>query len=66
MLGLGPSNSTTSTLGIMMMWAQNFQAIQGGSWWAFIPVVLSVAIISFSLNLMNTGMDQVFNPQLRD
>ena len=66
MLGLGPSNSTTSTLGIMMMWAQNFQAIQGGSWWAFIPVVLSVAIISFSLNLMNTGLDQVFNPQLRD
>ena len=66
MLGLGPSNSTTSTLGIMMNWAQNFQAIQGGSWWAFVPVVLSGAIISCSLNLMNTGLDQVFNPQLRD
>ena len=25
-----------------------------------------IALISFSLNLMNTGLDQVFNPQLRD
>ncbi len=26
----------------------------------------NIAFISFSLNLMNTGLDQVFNPQLRD
>jgi len=25
-----------------------------------------IALISFSLNLMNTGLDQVFNPTLRD
>lgn len=30
------------------------------------PVILVIALISFSLNLMNTGLDQVFNPQLRD
>jgi len=66
MLGLGPSTSTTTTLGLMMNWAQQFNAIQGGSWWAFIPVVISITLITFSLNLMNTGLDQVFNPQLRD
>ena len=66
MLGLGPSTATTTTLGIMMNWAQQFAAIQSDSWWAFIPVVLSITLITFSLNLMNTGLDQVFNPQLRD
>lgn len=66
MLGLGPSTTSTTTLGIMMNWAQKFSAVTGGYWWAFIPVVLSVAIITFSLNLMNTGLDQVFNPTLRD
>lgn len=66
MLGLGPSASTTTTLGIMMNWAQKFAAIGGGYWWAFVPVVISVTLITFSLNLMNTGLDQVFNPTLRD
>ena len=66
MLGLGPSTATTTTLGIMMNWAQQFAAIQSDSWWAFIPVVISITLITFSLNLMNTGLDQVFNPQLRD
>ena len=27
---------------------------------------LTIALISFSMNLMNTGLDQVFNPTLRD
>ena len=66
MLGLGPSTATTTTLGLMMNWAQQFSAIQGGSWWAFVPVVISITLITFSLNLMNTGLDQVFNPTLRD
>lgn len=66
MLGLGPSTTKIATLGLMMNWAMQFQAPTSGAWWAFIPVVLSIALISFSLNLMNTGLDQVFNPTLRD
>jgi ABC-type dipeptide/oligopeptide/nickel transport system permease subunit len=66
MLGLGPSTTEVATLGLMMNWAQIFSAWQSGAWWAFIPVILSIAAISFSLNLMNTGLDQIFNPQLRD
>lgn len=66
MLGLGPSTTSTATLGQMMNWSTLYAAHLNGSWWAYFPVVFVIALISFSLNLMNTGLDQVFNPQLRD
>ena len=66
MLGLGPNTAEVATLGLMMQWAQWLSAWQLGAWWAFIPVLLAIALIAFSLNLMNTGLDQIFNPQLRD
>lgn len=66
MLGLGPSTAEHATLGLMMHWAQQFSAWQMGAWWAFVPVILAIAAITFSLNLMNTGLDQIFNPQLRE
>ena len=66
MLGLGPATTEYATLGLMMNWATIFTAHTQGAWWAFFPVIFSIALISFSLNLMNTGLDQVFNPQLRD
>ena len=65
-LGLGPRTSETFTLGLMMSWAMQYTAHLQGAWWAYYPVVLVIAVISFSLNLMNTGLDQVFNPQLRE
>jgi peptide/nickel transport system permease protein len=54
------------TLGLMMNWAMIYQAPILGKWWAYFPVIFIIALISFSLNLMNTGLDQVFNPALRD
>ena len=66
MLGLGPATTKTATLGLMMNWAMTYTAHLNGSWWAYFPVILAIALISFSLNLMNTGMDQVFNPTLRE
>lgn len=66
MLGLGPKTTTTPTLGLMMNWAMLYSAHTNGSWWAYFPVILTITLISFSLNLMNTGLDQVFNPTLRD
>ncbi|HBM79916.1 MAG: ABC transporter permease [Clostridiales bacterium] len=66
MLGLGPATTKVSTLGLMMNWAMAYKAPLSGAWWAFLPVILAITLISFSLNLMNTGLDQVFNPQLRD
>ncbi|MDR3145312.1 MAG: ABC transporter permease [Treponema sp.] len=63
MLGLGPQN--VASLGLMMQWAMTFSALPVGAWWAFLPVVLMIALISFSLNLINSGLDQIFNPQIR-
>ena len=65
-LGLGPKTTEVPTLGLMMYWGMIYQAQILGKWWAYFPVVLVIALISFSLNLMNTGLDQVFNPALRD
>jgi len=63
MLGLGPYN--TISLGIMMNWALVFEAPVSGAWWAFIPAAFAIAVITFSLYMMNTGMDEIFNPKIR-
>jgi len=65
-LGLGPRTTEVPTLGLMMNWAMIYQAHILGKWWAYFPVLLTIALITFSMNLMNTGLDQVFNPTLRE
>jgi peptide/nickel transport system permease protein len=65
-LGLGPRTTEVPTLGLMMNWAMIYQAQILGKWWAYFPVIVAIALISFSMNLMNTGLDQVFNPALRE
>jgi peptide/nickel transport system permease protein len=65
-IGLGPRTTEVPTLGLMMNWAMIYQAQILGKWWAYFPVVVVIALITFSMNLMNTGLDQVFNPALRD
>ena len=65
-LGLGPRTTEVPTLGLMMNWAMIYQAQILGKWWAYLPVIITIALISFSLNLMNTGLDHVYNPALRD
>lgn len=65
-LGLGPRTTEVPTLGLMMNWAMIYQAQILGKWWAYFPVLVIIALITFSMNLMNTGLDQVFNPSLRD
>jgi peptide/nickel transport system permease protein len=65
-LGLGPKTTEVPTLGLMMNWAMIYQAPIQGRWWAYFPVLVIIALITFSMNLMNTGLDQVFNPALRE
>jgi peptide/nickel transport system permease protein len=65
-LGLGPRTTEVPTLGLMMNWAMIYQAPILGKWWAYFPVIVVIALISFSMNLMNTGLNQVYNPALRD
>jgi len=65
-LGLGPRTTKVPTLGLMMNWSLIYQAEILGKWWAYFPVIVVIALITFSMNLMNTGLDQVFNPALRE
>ncbi|MBK8986670.1 MAG: ABC transporter permease [Chloroflexi bacterium] len=65
-LGLGPRTTEMPTLGLMLNWALIYQAHILGKWWAYLPVLITIALITFSMNLMNTGLDQVFNPALRE
>jgi len=65
-LGLGPRTTEVPTLGLMMNWAMIYQAQILGKWWAYFPIIITIALITFSMNLMNTGLDQVFNPALRE
>jgi peptide/nickel transport system permease protein len=65
-LGLGPRTTEVPTLGLMMNWSLIYQAEILGKWWAYLPVIIVIALITFSMNLMNTGLDQVFNPALRE
>jgi peptide/nickel transport system permease protein len=63
MLGLGPFN--TVSLGIMLNWAMMFEAPAAGAWWAFVPTTMIISAITFSLYMMNAGMDEIFNPKIR-
>ncbi len=63
-IGLADVNSWS--LGTMLYWAQSQQALQLGAWWWFAPPGLAVAVMGAGLVLLNTGIDELGNPRLRD
>jgi peptide/nickel transport system permease protein len=63
LLGLGPSNGVS--LGIMLHWALANEAVRTGAWWAFVPPTLLLTLIAFSLLMLQSSLDEVFNPRLR-
>jgi peptide/nickel transport system permease protein len=63
-IGLADLNSWS--LGTMLYWAQSQQALQLGAWWWFLPPGLAVALVGTALVLLNTGIDELGNPRLRD
>jgi peptide/nickel transport system permease protein len=63
MLGLGPYDSVS--LGKILNDAKTNEALTGGAWWAFLPAMALVTVIAFSLYVINTAMEGVFNPRLR-
>jgi peptide/nickel transport system permease protein len=63
-IGLADLNSWS--LGTMLYWAQSQQALQIGAWWWFVPPGLAVALMGTSLVLLNSGIDELGNPRLRD
>ena len=63
-IGLGPTN--TISLGLMMQYSVLWGSLQLGSWWWFIPPGLAITMIVGALYGMNVGLDEVFNPKLRE
>ena len=63
-LGLGPSQ--VMSLGLMMNVAVSNAALQLGMWWWFIPPGIGITSVVGGLYVMNVGLDEVFNPKLRE
>lgn len=63
-IGLGPTN--TISLGLMMQYSVLWGALQLGIWWWFVPPGLLITLIVGSLYTMNIGLDEIFNPRLRE
>jgi len=63
-IGLGPTNGIS--LGLMMNYSVMNAALQLGMWWWFVPPGIAIAAIVGALYVMNVGLDEVFNPKLRE
>ena len=63
---IGVADLTSWSLGTMLYWAESQQALQLGAWWWFVPPGLAVALMGTALVLLNTGIDELGNPRLRD
>ena len=63
MLGLGPYDSVS--LGKILNEAKTNEALTDGAWWAFAPALVLITTIVFSLYVINTSLEGVFNPRLR-
>ena len=62
-LGLGPQNTTT--LGVMVYWAMWRGALIRGILWWVLPPMLVIVLIFIGLQLINIGLDEVYNPRVR-
>lgn len=63
-IGLGPTEGIS--LGLMMNNAVLWSALQLGMWWWFIPPGVGITAIVGALYVMNVGLDEIFNPKLRE
>ena len=62
-IGLG--DPSVVTWGTMLLWAQNNSALIVGAWWDMLAPAVTISIFGGGLALLNMGMDQISNPQLK-
>ncbi len=62
-IGLG--DPSVVTWGTMLLWAQNSSALIVGAWWDMLAPAITISIFGGGLALLNMGMDQISNPQLK-
>lgn len=63
-IGLGPSEGVS--LGLMLNNAARWSALHLGMWWWFVPPGAGITAVVGALYVMNVGLDEVFNPKLRE
>ena len=64
-IGLGPTGGMS--LGLMMYNSVTFgAALTLGLWWWFVPPGIGIMAVVGALYVMNVGLDEIFNPKLRD
>ena len=63
-IGLGPTEGVS--LGLMMYNAVAWGALPLGLWWWFLPPGIGITAVVGSLYVMNVGLDEIFNPRLRE
>jgi len=62
-LGLG--NPTAVSWGMTLYWAQTNSAFLRNAWWTFVPPGICIGLVGFSLILINYGVDELTNPNLK-
>jgi peptide/nickel transport system permease protein len=63
---IGVTNTSSWSLGTILYWAESQQALSQGAWWWIMPPGIAVALMGTALVLLNTGIDELGNPRLRD
>jgi peptide/nickel transport system permease protein len=63
-IGLGPTKGMS--LGLMMNNANTYSAVMLHMWWWFVPPGLAITVIVGALYVTNVGLDEIFNPRLRE
>ena len=63
-LGLGPSGVVS--IGWILNQAENGSALMYHLWWWFVPPVAVLTAMVAALLIANVGLDEVFNPKLRE
>jgi peptide/nickel transport system permease protein len=62
-IGLGPGNIID--LGLMINWAISWGALSLGAWPIFVAPVLLLSLLFIAVNLINIGLEEIYNPRLR-
>jgi len=63
LIGVGPAKGVT--LGTILYWAAQMEAVRRGLWWWFAPAGAMMVLATSSLMIVTTAVDEVFNPRLR-
>jgi peptide/nickel transport system permease protein len=63
LVGVGPAE--IPSIGYLLEQASKWGALTSGAYNVLVPPILFLVLIFISLNLINVGLDERFNPKLR-